>query len=114
MDFLTNHLMLTRGTIRMLPHGNILMVPRVITLLCDNNGRLVCTCLCPPYTICTHTHTHIEICIVYTTKYTNSCIYIHELLEFEPKTSWRHPNAFATKLQNFSLVKLVQHFVLSC
>jgi hypothetical protein len=45
-------------------------------------------------------------------KYTTPNIQIHEhgLLEFEPKTSWRHPNALATKSHNSLLVKPLQHF----
>jgi hypothetical protein len=35
-----------------------------------------------------------------------------DLPEFEPQTSWRHLNVFATKLHNFVLINCVHHFVL--
>jgi hypothetical protein len=35
-------------------------------------------------------------------------IHIHDLPKFEPKTLWRHPNAFAIKLHNILLPKDVQ------
>jgi hypothetical protein len=47
--------------------------------------------------------------IIYITIYD---IYIHDLPKFEPKTSWRHPNAFAIKLYNILLLKDMQFFLL--
>jgi hypothetical protein len=38
-------------------------------------------------------------------------IHVHGLPKFDPKTSWRYLNALAIKSHNFSLVKLVQHFL---
>jgi hypothetical protein len=51
---------------------------------------------------------------MYTCTPSNIDIHAHELLKFEPKASWRHPNALATKSHNFLLLKHVQHFVLTC
>jgi hypothetical protein len=50
---------------------------------------------------------------MYTHTPPNIQIHAHELLKFELKTSWKHPNALATKSHNFLLVKLVQHSGLS-
>jgi hypothetical protein len=129
--------MLTLGTIWMLPQGNIMfcpcgnicMVPHVNTLLCNKMGRLVGTYLCNPYTVCTCIHQVYEFMYnnslsltQYTIKYMNSCtwvamfkpktppsiwIHVHELFEFEPKMSWKHPNALITKSYDFLLIKLM-------
>jgi hypothetical protein len=57
----------------------------------------------------THTHTHTPKYALYTPP--GIRIHVHD---FGPKTSWKHPNALATKLHKSLLVKLVQHFLLSC
>jgi len=65
MDFFTNdlletwhHLMLTRGTIGMLTMWQHSYGATCQHIIVWYNGRLVCTYLCPPYTICTHICIH--------------------------------------------------------
>ncbi len=99
--------MLTRGTIGVLPHGNIIlshnnipMVPRVNTLLCDKMvGWWV-----PLMPSLHHMYTHTPKYALYTPP--GIRIHIHELHEFEPKTLWKLPNVLATKLHNSLLVGL--------
>jgi len=50
----------------------------------------------------------ISTCTIHITTYK---IYIHDLFKVEPKTSWKHANAFAIKLHNLLLVKVVQLFL---
>ncbi len=61
------------------------------------------------YPIYNHTFT-MCMYIVYMTTYR---FYTHDLPKFEPKTSWRHFNAFAIKLHHHFLMKGLQLFVLS-
>ncbi len=122
--------MLTGGTVGMLPRDNILVVPHVNIILphdnihmvpCDNIPMMphVNTLLCdkmvgwwvPTYALLTpyaYTYHTLKYAL-----YTPPSIRI-DVYEFGPKTSWRHPNALATKLHNSLLVKLAQHLFSSC